>query len=99
MEWPLPLPTVVKAPDARRLVAALQKVEQGLNRSETIIIFGSAAVSLYLADENHTDPAYTDDIDVDQSSSPIKAFETFMASDGLHFQAALRPGSATLVKP
>jgi hypothetical protein len=80
------LPQQILTADALRIVAALQALDTKITEKTSIIIYGSAAVSLYLSDEPGIDPAYTDDIDIHTLKDMPQEFKNFILEDGLHIQ-------------
>ncbi len=63
MELPAPFPSRITSPPADRIARFLQHVDRQLAHGCEIWVYGSAAVSLYLADER-SEEGFTDDIDV-----------------------------------
>lgn len=94
------LPTTVTTIQGKRLQRFLAHVDDRLEHDWSIVVYGSAAVALYLADEQDYEYGYTNDIDigemepehVDQSK-----FDTDSVDPPLHFQTF--PIESWLVHP
>lgn len=58
------LPNEIRAQHARRLARFLRHLDDRCRNQLRLVIYGSAAVSLYLADREDIDLGFTKDIDV-----------------------------------
>ncbi|GEM_PF-2926626 len=58
------LPECVDTPEAMRIMRFLQFHDRKLSNSTKLTLYGSAAVSLYLADSDNYNYGYTNDIDI-----------------------------------
>lgn len=86
------LPLRLASVEAQRIADALLRVDRLIPEviepaGLTLTLYGSAAVSLYFADEFEEDPAFTDDIDVDgQGMSALLTAALSKHSGDLTFQ-------------
>lgn len=83
----LDLPSSITTPEATRIARFLQHQDDKFAQSLTLTLYGSAAVSLYLADADDYAYGYTDDIDVGHKipNAELKCHTTSV-SPPLHFQ-------------
>lgn len=86
----LPLPDAIIAPQAQRIQAFLRHFDSSISDEVLLILYGSAAVSIYLADESGTgEYGYTRDIDIAQKHPPgidTASLESSCVEPPLHFQ-------------